>query len=95
MVAKHINTGKEEATPPLEALRMLLSATVIGNKPKALMFNDISRAYMHARTARDICVELREEDKSEPGDEHGCGKLVKSMFWTRAASHDWQARVAV
>ena len=58
LVAKHINTGKEEgffaATPPLEALRMLLSATFTGNKPKTLMFNDTIRAYTHARTARSI-----------------------------------------
>ena len=60
LVAKQINTGTEDgllaATPPLEALRILLSATVTGNKPKALMFNDISRAYMHARTTSDIFV---------------------------------------
>ena len=46
LVAKQIKTGKEQGlfatTPPLEALRMLLSATVTGNKPKALMLNDRS-----------------------------------------------------
>ena len=83
LVAKQINTGKEDvffaATPPLEALRMLLSATVTGNKPKTLMFNDTIRAYTHARTASDICVELCEEDKTESRDEHRYGKLTKSM----------------
>ena len=49
---------------------MLLSATVTGNKIKVLLFNDISRAYIHERTARVIYVELCEEDKTEPGDEH-------------------------
>ena len=48
LAAKQIDTGKEEglfaATPPFEALQMLLSATVTGNKPKAIMFNDVSRA---------------------------------------------------
>ena len=37
LVAKQINTGEEHglfaATPPFEALRMLLSATVTGSKP--------------------------------------------------------------
>ena len=74
LVAMQINKGKEEglfaATPPLEALRMLLSATVTENKRKALMFNDMSRAYMRARTASDIYGELCEEDKTELGDEH-------------------------
>ena len=35
-------------------------------------------------------VELCEEDKTQPGDEHGFGKLVKSICRTRAAAHDWQ-----
>ena len=73
---------------------MLLSATVTGNKSKALMFNDISRAYMHARTPSDMYVELCEEDKTEPGDEHRRGKLAKSMCRTRAAACDWQSEVA-
>ena len=38
-----------------------------------LMFNDISRAYMHARTASDMCVELC-DDKTEPGKEQRCRK---------------------
>ena len=98
LVAKQINTGKEDgclfaAAPPLEALRMLLSTTVTGNKSKSLMFNDICRVYMHARTTSDIYVELCDEDKTEPGDHHRCGKLIKSMCVARAAAHDWQAEV--
>ena len=97
LVAKQIKTGKEEGlfaeTPPLEALRTPLSATVAGNKLKAPMFNDISREYMHARTASDVYVGLCEEDKTEPGDEHRCGKFVKSMYGTRAAAHNWKAEV--
>ena len=53
LLTKQINTGKEEglftATAPLEALQMLLSATVTGNKPKALMFNR-HKPSVHART---------------------------------------------
>ena len=61
---------------------------------RVLMFNVISRACMHARTASDIYVEMCEEDKTEPGDEHRCGEVVKSMFVTRVAAHDWQSDVA-
>ena len=51
LVANQINTGKEEglvaATPPLEPLRMLLSAATSGNKPKVWMLSDRSRAGIH------------------------------------------------
>ena len=81
LVAKQISTGKQQglfaAPPPLEALRMLQSATVTGNNPKVLMFNDISRAHRHARTASDLYVKFCEEDKTEPGYDHRCGKLIK------------------
>ena len=33
------------------------------------------------------------EDKTEPGDVHRCGKLMKSMYGTTAAAHDWQSEV--
>ena len=43
------------------------------------MFNDMSRSSMHAQASTDICVELYKEDKTEQGDEHRCGQLLKSM----------------
>ena len=96
-MAKQINTGKEQglfaATPPLEALRVLLSATITGNTPKVLMLNDISRAYLYARSTRDKNVELCDEDKTEPGHENRRRKLIKSMYGTRAAAHEWQSEV--
>ena len=38
---------------------------------------------MLARTAIDVYVELCEEDQTDPGDEHRCGKLKKSMHGIR------------
>ena len=74
LVTKQINTSKEQgffaATPPREGIRMLLSATVAGNKPKVFMINDVSRAYVHARTSSDIFAELCEEDRTGPRDEN-------------------------
>ena len=97
LAAKQISTGKERglfaATPPIEASRMLLFETDTGNNPKVLMFNDTSRAYMYARTSSDRHVELCEEDKTEQGDWNRCGKLIKRMYGTRAAAHDWQSEV--
>ena len=58
-----------------------------------LMFNDTSPAYMYARTSSDRHIELCEEDKIESGDENRCEKLMKSMYGTRAAAHDWQSEV--
>ena len=90
LMTKQINTGKEqllfEAIPPLEALRMLLSATVTGNKPKPLMLNDISRAYMYARTLSDIYMEVCEEHKTELGHENICGKAHKVDVWDKGSS---------
>ena len=48
---------------------------------------------MHARTASDTYVELCGEDKTEPGDEHRCGKLMKSIYGSKAPVHDWQSEV--
>ena len=94
LVAKEINTGAEQglfaATPLLETLRMLPSATVAGNKHKVLMFNDVSRAYMHARPAMTYawsCVRRTIPSRDEPR----CGR--KSIYGTRAAACDWQSEV--
>ena len=82
-MAKQINTGQEQgsfaATPPLEALRVLLPATITGNTPKVFLLNDIRRAYLYARSTSDIYVELCDEDKADLGNENRRGKLIKSM----------------
>ncbi len=73
-VAKEFNDGAEEglfaSTPPLEALRYLLSelASVDGLQSpgsaspeasdKVLMINDVARAFFEAPVKRKVCVEL-------------------------------------
>ena len=72
---KEIKTEKREdlfaATPPLEAIKMLMSAAMtegIGyEKGKEEMgmkieFIDIKRAYLQAEAKREVFVELPEED---------------------------------
>ncbi len=75
-VAKEFNTGKDAglfaATPPLEALRMLISeaATVdhdTDGSEKVIMVNDVARAFFEAPMKRLLCVELPEEVKAELG----------------------------
>ena len=69
LVAKGFNQGKEEgifaATPPLEALKLLISdvATVgeKGTEEKILMVNDVARAFFEADMKKELCVELPEE----------------------------------
>ena len=68
--------GLFAATPPLEALRLLLShaasygcpsdISVRGGRPmmkhcKSLLIADVSRAFFEAPANRDLCVELPEE----------------------------------
>ena len=71
MVGKEFNDREIEglfaATPPLEALRLILSwaATGVGIAPssdvgprKSILIADVSRAFFEAPAKRDICVEL-------------------------------------
>ena len=92
LVAREINTHKRDdlfaATPPLEALKLILSMTATSNRGEIVMINDISRAFFHARAKRDVYVQLPTEDK-EAGDENKCGKLKYSMYGTRDAAQNW------
>ena len=75
------------ATPPSECLKILISKMASDSGMK-MMYADVSRAYFYARAARDVFVELPEEDK-EPGDEDMCGRLKVSMYGTRDAALNW------
>ena len=92
LVAREINTHKRDdlfaATPPLEALKLILSLTATSNRGEIVMINDISRAFFHAKAKRDVFVQLPNEDK-EAGDEQKCGKLKYSMYGTRDAAQNW------
>ena len=54
-------------TPPPEAKRALIHEAAAlrrgqGMRCKAVMVNDVSRAFFEALVARQVCVELPEED---------------------------------
>ena len=76
------------ATPPLEAMKMVLSMAATGNKGDVVMVNDVSRAFFHAKVKRAVYVELPAEDKG-PGDENKCARLNYSMYGTRDAAINW------
>ena len=95
LVAKQYNTGVDDgyfaATPPIEALRLVLSNTTTGrSRTKVLMINDVSRAYMHAEAAPDIYVDECEEAMREGDTEPMCWLTTKSMYGTRPAAKQWQ-----
>lgn len=104
LVGKEFNDGADNemfaATPPLEALRILISeaATVEDGgegEEKAMMLNDVARAFFEAAVKRDVCIELPDEDL-EPGEtrDQWVGKLLQSLYGTRDAAANWQEEVA-
>ena len=66
-VAKQFKGSDSEewfaATPPIEALRALISHSIRGPKEKALMVCDFSRTFFYAPVQHEIYVELCEEAK--------------------------------
>ena len=73
LVAKEIEGNDRPdlfaATPPLEALKLLIYFTASGkDTSRCLMHNDVSRAYPHAPAVRNVFVDIVAED-SEAGDE--------------------------
>ena len=98
--------GLFAATPPLEALRLLLSWASTGRvtplgfvaedkKEKKILIADVSRAFFEAPAKRDICVELPEEALSAgETTQDTVGKLLASLYGTRDASKHWQEEVA-
>ena len=47
---------------------------------------DARRAHFHAKTKSEVFAKLPEED----AEEGKCGKLVKAMYGTRDAAHNWE-----
>ena len=92
LVARELNTHKRDdlfaGTPPLEALKSILSIATSGNRGEVIMVNDVSRAFFHAKARREVFVQIADEDKL-PGDERRCGRLNYSMYGTRDAAQNW------
>ena len=91
-VGKEFNNGEVDGlfagTPPLEALRLILSRTATNRskaEPKTVMINDVSRAFFAApmRAGRHLCIELPEEDKTHEDKEADMvGYLNQSLYGT-------------
>ena len=88
--ATHRDDALYAATPPLEALRMILShvATGAGSSLRQIMINDVRRAYFYAAATRDLYIELPAEDGLATADQ--LGKLKLNLYGTRDAASNWQ-----
>ena len=94
--AHSIDPGFYAATPPGEAMRVILSraaTTQDGQKRKVVMTNDVRRAYFNASVTREVYVEIPAEDKS-PEDGDVVGRLNLCLYSTRDAAHRSQEIVS-
>ena len=101
LVGREFNVGRDDslyaATPPLEALRLILShaATRLKNRAgvrRAVMINDVRRAYFYARATRDIYIEIPKEDPDS--GPNVLGKLRLCLYGTRDAAKGWQEELS-
>ena len=97
-VGKEFNTADQDglfaSTPPLEALRLLISDAATGFDDKVIMINDVARAFFEAPMRRLLCVELPEEDKTaEDIEGDHVGLLQMSLYGTRDAAANFQEEV--
>ena len=99
LVGKEFNSYNDmslyAATPPLEALRLILHLAATGRpecKDFKIMTNDVSRAYFYApvKEGQYIYTKLPDEDKND-NEQQMCGRLNFSMYGTRRAATNWQA----
>ena len=90
LVAQEVNTYKEDAffaaTPPLEALRLVLSHVATGTDSRNIMILDAKKAHLHAYAEREMFVALPPE-RRRPSF---CGRLVRSLYGTRDAPYLWE-----
>ena len=78
------------ATPPLEALKYLISMAASqrgsSGKVRKLMFLDVRRAYFNAKINTPTYVELPPE-RAEAGK---CWRLNRALYGTRPAAQSWE-----
>ena len=95
LVGQEFATYKDDSlyvsTPPLEALRMVISyaATVAGgDAPKQILIANVKGAYFYAKAKRDLYIELPAEDLQ--GNRGMLGKLKLNLYGTRDGASNWQ-----
>ena len=93
-VVKEIATYKTDdfftATPPLEALRLLLSLAASSSQDIKVEVLDARKAHLHAFADRTVFTQLPPEEAA-PGY---CARLVRCLYGTRDAPKRWEAFLA-
>ena len=69
-------------TPPLEALKAIISIAANQKETFSIMHIDLSHAYFHAKTQRPMLIRLLMEDRMG-ADAGKTGLMKKSMYGTR------------
>ena len=83
---RHARPELYASTPPLEALKVVLSEIATSEREgKVLALVDVRKAYFYAPGRRAVFVELLPEDY-QPGDEHMCGLPRYNLYGTRDAA---------
>ena len=80
------------ALPPTECMRLLVSR-VCGAQANNIIYVDISRAYVYAKSVRPMYVNKPTEDPRS-ADPNCCGRLFMSMYGTRDAALNWHEEYA-
>ena len=82
------------STPPLEALKVVLSEIATGKRGgKDVALLGVRRAYFCAPARRRVFVELPPEDY-QAGGEHMCGLLQYSLHGTPDSAQNWEEELA-
>ena len=76
-------------TPPLEALKVIMSIAANHKGTFSIMHIDVSRAYFHAKAQRPVLIRLPAEDRTGT-DKGKVGLMKKSMYGTRDAASNWE-----
>ena len=76
-------------TPPVEALKAIISITANHKETFSIMHIDVSRAYFHAKAQRLVLIRLPVQD-TLGADAGKIGLMKKSTYDTRDAASNWE-----
>ena len=93
LVAKEIKRYEDlslyAATPPLEAIKLMIAKAASNRRRYGMLHIDISRAYFASLAKRFIVIEVPPEDRADPNVVE-YAVLEKSMYGTRDAALNWE-----
>ena len=76
-------------TPPLEALKAIISIAANHKEMFSTIYIDVSRAYFHGKAPRPVLIRLSVEERMGT-DADKVGLMKKSIYGTRDAASNWE-----